>query len=519
MKNLKSIFLLFCLVNFVSLNYAQEKEEKRQKSITTTVSFLNGNTYVKPINGHWLKINDGGFEEKQKPLQKNKHPNHKSGTDGKWVVSDFNKNYQFTHSRIPKKMANYKDSSVIVAGWQTQTDSAVSKIFINRTTNRGESWHRIYEETTASAQFNFYQLQHPSPSHIIAIADKFAKDSAGNYKTTFFLMTSTDTANSWSVNDSIFEIDDVPFSFDFEGKYGMIRLVKPDTTILLYSENYGKSWNKFKVPADLRYGFGRVLGKDSIFLASQSPNKKMGYTNNIKSGIWQFAPTPDTFNSVSTYIRNADTVWSVVPVPSGIGNSSRSFITGTRDGGQNWNTALNVFFEDSLTPMLGLNNIDFATKNYGAAMGTAQSYLTEDGGKTWENFDTLIIIGSQVLFYYYNPDTEKRLLMNLLNDDYVMKYEFEEPTGLAEKENIESQLKIYPNPAKNSLFLELPQGLVIKNGSVTVISIEGKEVANFNLSNNSNGLHEITIDNLSSGTYILQLKSSDYVGSKLFVKQ
>ena len=418
MKNLKDIFLLLCLINFVSISKAQDKAEIKGKSITTTVQFLNGNSYVKPNNGHWLKINDGGLEVKQRQLQKNKHPNSKSGTEGNWVVSDSNKNYQFTHTRSPKKMDNYKDLSIIIAGLEQSTDSTVAKIFINRTTNRGKSWHRIYEETTASAQFEFYQLQHPSPANIIAIAEKFVKDSAGNFEKTFFLMSSSDTAKTWSVNDSIFGIDDTPLSFDFEGKYGMINLLTPDTSILLYSENFGKSWNKFKVPTDLIYGYGRVLGKDSIFLSSQFPNKKISHTNNIKTGFWQYAPAPDTFNALYTYIRNVDTVWSATPVNSGIGNLQRNFITGTTDGGQNWNTTLNVFEDSAFQNSSGLYNIDFATKNYGAALGSEISYLTEDAGLTWENkgfYEIITGTGPQVMFYYYNPVSKKRLLMTLLS--------------------------------------------------------------------------------------------------------
>ena len=521
MKNFRKILLILCLINLVSISQAQEKVEIKEKTITTTIQFLNGNTYIKPKNGYWLKISDGGFEAIQRPLQKNKKINNKSGTEGKWVISDSNVNYQFTHSRFPKKMANYKDYSVIVAGLEKNQNIDSAKVFINRTTDKGDSWHRIYEKTTAFAQFEFYQVQHPSPSHIIAIAEKWVQDSMGNPEKTYFLMTSADTASSWSVNDSIFGIDDVPLSFNFEGKYGMINLLSPDTSILLYSEDYGKSWQKYSLPADLIYGYGRVLGKDSILLTDHLTNKKMGYTNDIKSGTWQYANLPDTFSSISTYIRNVDTVWSARPINSGIGNLQRSFITGTTDGGQNWNTAINVF-EDTVWARLGLNKIDFATKNYGAALGFNISYLTEDGGQTWENMgflDSPLNPAPQVMFYYYNPNTEKRLLMTLLSQQYIMKYEFEEPTGLAEKENIESQLKVYPNPVKNTLFLELPKELTIKNGIITVLSVDGKEVGSFSFNNSNNGRREISISNLPQGVFILQLRSKNYVGSKLFVKQ
>ena len=522
MKNFREIILILCLINFVSISHAQEEVERKEKRVTTTIQFLNGNTYVKPNNGHWLKISDGGFEVMQRPLKKNKKINHKSGTEGDWVISDNNVNYQFNHSRFPKKMANYKDSSVIVAGFLRSTDSTVAKIFINRTVDRGDSWHSIYEETTALAQLEFYQVQHPSPSHIIAIAEKWVQDSMGNPKKTFFLMTSSDTASNWSVNDSIFGIDDVPLSFNFKGKYGMINLLAPDTSILLYSEDYGTSWQQYVLPADLIYGYGRILGKDSIVLTDHLTNKKMGYTNDIKSGTWQYANLPDTFSSNSTYIRNVDTVWSARPVNSGIGNLQRSFITGTTDGGQNWNTALNVL-EDTVWARLGLNKIDFATKNYGAALGSNILYLTEDGGQTWENMgflDKPLTPSPQVMFYYYNPDTKKRLLMTLLNQQYIMKYEFiDSITSLPKRENIESLLKLHPNPAKNNLFLQLPKELVIKNGIINILTIQGKEVGSFNLNNNNQGYHEISINNLPQGVFILQLISNNYVGSKLFIKQ
>ena len=78
---------------------------------------------------------------------------------------------------------------------------------------------------------------------------------------------------------------------------------------------------------------------------------------------------------------------------------------------------------------------------------------------------------------------------------------------------------MHPNPAKNNLFLQLPKELVIKNGIINILTIQGKEVGSFNLNNNNQGYHEISINNLPQGVFILQLISNNYVGSKLFIKQ
>ena len=521
-NSLFTVALLICSSGII----AQQQEKKK----STTVQFSNGNLYGKLSNMSWMKLNDGGLEAgKTKPQLvlnevevKAKLPNNKSGNDGKWVVSDYNVNYDFYAKGIPKKMDNYKDSSIIVTGHLGDPSGASNgTLFVNRSIDRGESWHRIYKKEVDFLNLTgFYKVQHPSPAHIIAIAEKFVKDSAGNFEKTYFLMSSSDTAKSWSVNDTILKKGDFVNSFDFNGKYGMIRLESSGNNSLLYSDDYGNSWQSYPLPSDLLNSYGYVLRGNSILLASYSSNK-VGYTSNLSSGIWQYENLPDTFSVLSMDARNKDTIWSAVPISSGIGNLQLSFITGTTDGGKNWNTSLNVL-EDSAIQARGLNLIDFATKNRGVAVGADISYFTEDGGKSWENrgfYDKTVLFGPQVMFYYYNPDTEKSLLMSLLKYEYIMKYEFEQPTGLTERENIESQLKLYPNPAKNSLFLQLPKDLAIKNGIINILTIQGKEVGSFSLNNSNNGRREISISNLPQGVFILQLRSNNYVGSKLFVKQ
>ncbi len=512
---INSLLVIVLLIFSIEITAQQLK-----KTNTTTIQFQNGNLYGKLNNTGWLKLNDGGIEVEKKSPHKYNRVNNKSGTAGKWVVSDFNPEYNFSAKRFPKKMDNYKDSSIIVTGFIPKFRTNGS-IFINRSTDRGESWHQIFLEENVDffKLTNFYSVQHPSPAHIIAIAEKFVQDSAGNFELVYFLMTSSDTAKTWSINDSIFKKNDFASSFHFKGKYGMIRIESDARNSILYSENYGSTWQKYNLPSDLLHSNGNVLGEKSILLADYSSNK-LGYTNDLTSGSWQYENLPDTFSVLNMDIRNKDTVWSAMPISSGIGDLQLSIITGTTDGGKSWNTALNIL-PDSAIQARGISVIDFATKNYGVAVGSDVSYFTEDGGISWENrdfFDTLLLFPPQVMFYYYNPDTKKKLLMTLLKWDYIMKYEFEEPTGLAERENIESQLKLYPNPAKNSLFLELPEGLAIKNGIVTILSIEGKEVTTFSLGNSSNGRFEVPINNLPKGSYILQLRSNDYVGSKLFVK-
>jgi len=80
---------------------------------------------------------------------------------------------------------------------------------------------------------------------------------------------------------------------------------------------------------------------------------------------------------------------------------------------------------------------------------------------------------------------------------------------ISEPENIETQLTIYPNPAKNNLIIN---GAEEENISIQILNIAGQIIKTCNKAN-------IDISDLESGLYILQAKTSQRISTLKFIKQ
>jgi len=81
-----------------------------------------------------------------------------------------------------------------------------------------------------------------------------------------------------------------------------------------------------------------------------------------------------------------------------------------------------------------------------------------------------------------------------------------------EKEFADLGIEMYPNPAKEQIFIDLPYD----DSKVAVISAQGAVVANFEL---YNGRNDIDLSGLQSGLYFMRVETSDGTAVKKFVKQ
>lgn len=434
---------------------------------------------------------------------------------GKWVISDYNERYQFGGQRAPNLMAHYKDESVIVAGWQTATGGgAASYIFINRSKDGGKTWKRIYEKNTDLAGFDFYQIAHPSPRHIIALAEKFVKDSLNKWVKQSFVMRSSDTGATWIIfNNPLIPVfflpEEYPGSLSFSGQSGIITLTTATKNELWYSFDYGLQWQKKDLPSDLAYAHGKVMGLDKYLLGSQV-TKKIAYSEDfILNGNWKYTTMPEYFNPRSLAIVSKDTFWSALAKPSGLGNTSRNYITGTTNGGQDWKVPLDVF-EDNIWQRNGLTTIAFADNMRGAAVGFNVSYLTEDGGITWKKRDLSdsvagFSVAPQSIAYYYNPLTRKSMLLTLLNLNYVLRYDFDaDLTGISQVAKTGNRLRVFPNPGSGKFTIIADN---TKQYQIKIFNAFGAEVFQSEINPDVSGEFEIDLSNQPKGIYFIQVVS------------
>ena len=78
--------------------------------------------------------------------------------------------------------------------------------------------------------------------------------------------------------------------------------------------------------------------------------------------------------------------------------------------------------------------------------------------------------------------------------------------GIKETQQKESGFKIYPNPSKNILFLEITNDkLRITNKTVQIIDINGKAVKKLPIKKGAGGIFSIDISHLQNGTYFIKI--------------
>lgn len=449
---------------------------------------------------------------------------------GAWVISIENARYQFGGPRFPNHMANYKDESVIIAGLQAATGpGAPSSVFIDRSKDAGKTWHRLYTKDPDEAGFAFYQIAHPTAAHIIAIVEKFAKDSTGKDVKQHFVIASADTGSTWTTHSLDLSPVEYAKSLHFLENVGILTVTTANKNELWYTNDYGTSWQKKDLPTALSYSEARLIAKDEIIFVTRV-NPTGAYIKGIHSSNnnFQYFSLPQYFGAYF-FVLNENIIWSATSKSSGQGLAKNNYIVNSNDKGQNWQTRLDVF-EDNPYHRQGVDLIAFVDSLRGVAIGTNVSYHTENGGIDWEKRDMQpaenVIQGFESMAYYYNPLTRKTMLLSLLKNMYVMRYDFEADVkdtgtvGIFNPTINTVSFNIYPNPASTFLNVEFTDNnLNATNYSMKIISIDGRVISNSNISSVGTFKHTLPIDNLSKGSYLIQVVSSSGITNKLFIKE
>lgn len=90
--------------------------------------------------------------------------------------------------------------------------------------------------------------------------------------------------------------------------------------------------------------------------------------------------------------------------------------------------------------------------------------------------------------------------------------------SVAGTNNKTASIKVYPNPATESIFVEA-QGLNPGAGSISVTDLAGKQLIDRNLQSGGNINTSIDIRSLSPGIYLLNIKTGEQAKTMKFVKQ
>lgn len=137
-------------------------------------------------------------------------------------------------------------------------------------------------------------------------------------------------------------------------------------------------------------------------------------------------------------------------------------------------------------------------------------YYADYGSSTDDDDGNDIKIANNALYicgYSENTSGEKRGL--------VLKYDIN--TGLIQSNKGSIETKIFPNPAIESLTLELNDFSSLKNVTVSIFDLQGKVQLVENVKSSS---HKVQISNLSPGMYLLKINAdNDNMQTVVFTKE
>ncbi|MAN27794.1 MULTISPECIES: BspA family leucine-rich repeat surface protein [Mesonia] len=113
----------------------------------------------------------------------------------------------------------------------------------------------------------------------------------------------------------------------------------------------------------------------------------------------------------------------------------------------------------------------------------------------------LILGNAQIYFDFNSP-----IITNMVSTEFV------DNLGMNNANSEKSQVVIYPNPIKNILNLKPNDGVVLEE--ISIYDLQGKKLLSFN-----ENLNQLNLENLSSGIYILNIKTDKSFTNKQLIKR
>lgn len=91
-------------------------------------------------------------------------------------------------------------------------------------------------------------------------------------------------------------------------------------------------------------------------------------------------------------------------------------------------------------------------------------------------------------------------------------------TAVQKSEAVSSSVKLYPNPAKNELYISFPK-VVTGNIELQIVNQLGQTVAQQSFASLNGDVIQLNISELPSGIYSLQIKGNEYASTQKFIRQ
>lgn len=346
----------------------------------------------------------------------------------------------------------------------------------------------VYTKTDGTGGYTLTALQKENPvkSGDIGAQVQFVDENKG-WASAFNIQTrkgqlfkTTDGGNNWAVINSLPATDEVTIFYFVDGNTGWMTSINDDPPLFRISKTTdgGSSWTAQY--ADTTPNADTLSSSGAMQFTDSNHGWVVGSNGRILKTI------------------NGGATWELL-TNAGIGATANSKC---------------LFFLDANTGWIGTN--------ISGTGGTATQRVllhTKDGGLSWtkQNF-----ADSDALFSIYFSDTKngwltaEKCMQNCSGPDSLKVY-----TGLighttiggtnaVGEGHLNEQINIYPNPSKNTLYIDG----VGQNSTVSIIDTSGKTLIDKQIINN-----QIDISSLFNGIYIVRIVDSRGITMRKFLKQ
>jgi photosystem II stability/assembly factor-like uncharacterized protein len=232
------------------------------------------------------------------------------------------------------------------------------------------------------------------------------------------------------------------------------------------------------------------------------PSIQVGYIANYWGSIAKTTDMGITWSIISQPTSNP--IWDIHFVSDTVGyavggDGISSLILKTIDGGSNWTVQV-TSPPTSVSP----NAVFFTDANTGYC-GNSTIYKTSDGGGNWNS----MTLNWQITDLFF-PSANIGYAVGY--NGTILKLE-NNITGINEEKNINTALKIRPNPTSGKCIIDL-SNFEIENMKIILLNSMGQTITSFTANSNT---FTVDLGNLTSGIYFLQIR--DKKTNKVFTER